>query len=85
MSTGEANYNEKLKQPKLLKLWSEMTRCKFDETKFANDSNDTWKPSESNSCRGFYRKITDLMQDGYLLYKTNEMKKNEKNRKKDDY
>jgi hypothetical protein len=26
-----------------------------------------------------------LMQDGYLLYKTNEMKKNEKNRKKDDY
>lgn len=83
-----------IKQPALLKLWSDMTACKLDEKKWRalapTDENgaiidptttnniagdDEMTLSQQTSCRGLYKRITDLMQDGYIAYKTKEIRK----------
>ena len=79
-----ASISTGIKQPKFLKLWSEMTTCKLDEKKWQASNNQVHSPSSSatndemtlsqqSSCRGLYKRITDLMQDGYIAYKTKEL------------
>jgi hypothetical protein len=72
--------NEQL--PMLLKLWSDMTHCQFDANNNAryqqqsSTMNDNSNNNNNNpSCRGLFRRVNEILQDTYVIYKASEKNK----------
>jgi hypothetical protein len=66
-------------QPAIFKVWNKMSFCAIDAERAKKRQNGEQIIDEASPCRGVYRKMTDIIEDAYYVYKSSQELRKQQN------